>query len=321
MDHTIQIYRFCTIFDLGYYTKGLALYHSLEKVCNFHLYIFTPDEKCYNLLTQKNLPKATIIHVSEIEDGELKKIKNVRDVAEYFWTIKASCINYLFEKYNLDLVSYVDADIYFYSSPEPIFKELGNNSVLITPHNFSPKYEKELKNGIFNAGYITFRNDDLGMSALNWWNQRCREWCFGRKENGKFGDQLYINELSNFIGVHTLKHKGILANWNVQQFRIRIDEGIIFCEAENNETFNVIFFHFHYLKFFNSKEVELGRKYISAEVYSIFYKPYIQYLLELATFNMQGAVDKTFSWKTPILYMKRKIQNTYNIIPIDELIK
>ena len=316
MDNLTQIYRFCTIFDSSYYTKGLALYYSLEKVCNFHLYIFTPDAECYNLLEQKKLPNATLIHLSEIEDNELIRIKTERDVAEYFWTIKASCINFLFEKYNLDLVSYVDADIFFYSSPEPFFKELGNSSVLITPHNFSPQYVGELKNGIYNAGFITFRNDELGKSGLYWWNQKCREWCFKRKENGKFGDQLYLNELSNFKGVHTLKHKGTLANWNVQQFQFLVENDSIYIKTLNKESQKVIFFHFHYLKYFKSKEVELGRKYISPEVYNIFYKPYIKYLLELAPFDMQGAVDKNFSWKTPILFVLRKLRGAYNIIPL-----
>ena len=316
-----QIYKFCTIFDSGYYTKGLALYYSLEKVCDFQLYIFTPDEKCYNLLAEKKLSRATLIRLSEIEDDELRKLKSIRDVAEYFWTIKASCINYLFEKYDLELVSYIDADIYFYSSPALIFDEMGKNSVLITPHNFSPKYQHEIKNGIYNAGFISFRNDNNGLSALNWWNKKCREWCYKKKENGKFGDQMYLNELSKSPGVHSLLHKGTLANWNVQQFQFENSDGKVTGFTNNGERFDLIFFHFHYLKFLKSREVELGRKYISHELFTIFYKPYIQYLLGLAPFDLQGAVNKPYSWKTPILYILRKLKNTYNIIPLAKVME
>jgi hypothetical protein len=316
-----QIYQFCTIFDSSYYTKGLALYYSLEKVCDFKLYIFTPDDKCYDLLIQKKLPKAIIIHLSEIEDEELKQIKMVRDVAEYFWTIKASCIDFLFKKNNLDIVTYVDADIFFYSSPDPILKELEDNSVLITPHNFSPKYQKELINGVYNAGFISFRNDVSGLIALNWWNSRCREWCYKKKENGKFGDQMYLNELSKFKGVHSLVHKGALANWNVQQFEYQIEDGKIIGTTESGESFEVIFFHFHYLKFLNSYEVELGRKYISSKIFEVFYKPYIRYLFELAPFEMQGALKKQLTWKTPLLYLLRKIKATYNIFSLSKVIE
>lgn len=319
MNNQAQIYKFCTIFDSGYYAKGLALYYSLEKYCEFQLYIFTPDKECYELLKHKNLSKAVIINLSEIEDDELKKIKELRDVAEYFWTIKASCIRFLFQKYNLDLVSYLDADIFFYSSPAPIFNEMGNNSVLITPHNFSPQYRNEIKNGIFNAGFISFRNDESGNRLLNWWDGKCRDWCFRKKEDGKFGDQMYLNDLSEYEFVHILKHKGTLANWNVQQFDFDISDGKIQGITDKNSRFDVIFFHFHYLKFLDSKEVELGRKYISSEVYDIFYKPYIKYLLTLASFEKQGVVKKTVSWKTPIIYIYRKLNNTYNIIPLEKL--
>jgi len=78
----------------------------------------------------------------------------------------------------------------------------------------------------------------------------------------------------------------------------------------------VILFHFHYLKFLNSHKVELGRKFIPSDVFKLFYKPYLKYLLELAPFEMQGAVIKKFSWKTPILYILRKLKGTYNIVPV-----
>jgi len=71
-----EIYNFCTIFDSGYYSKGLALYHSLQKVCNFHLYIFTPDKRCIQLLEDKNLPNSTVINFNNIEDEELLAVKS-----------------------------------------------------------------------------------------------------------------------------------------------------------------------------------------------------------------------------------------------------
>ena len=319
MNNQPQIYKFCTIFDSGYYAKGLALYYSLEKVCEFQLYIFTPDQECYDLLKCKNLSKAVLINLSTVEDDELKKIKTMRDVAEYFWTVKASCIRFLFEKYNVDLVSYLDADIFFYSTPAPIFEEMGDKSVLIIPHNFSPQYSKEIKNGVYNAGFISFRNDESGNRILNWWDRKCRDWCYRKKMDGKFGDQMYLNNLSEYDFVHVLKHKGTLANWNVQQFEFDNSDGKITGIKDNNARFEIIFFHFHYLKFLDSNEVELGRKYVSLQVYNMFYKPYIRYLLDLVSFEKQGVVRNAISWKTPLIYIYRKLTHTYNLISIDKL--
>lgn len=321
MNSLPEKYNYCTIFDYAYFAKGLALYHSLSKVCDFHLYIFSPDEKCISAIHQKNFPNVTVILFKEVETKELLEIKGTRTTGEYYWTIKASCIKYLFRNRKLNLVTYIDADSFFYSSPKPFFEELGNKSVLIVPHNFSPQYIKEIKNGIFNAGFISFRNDELGLISLDWWNEKCIEWCFTKKEDGKFGDQMYLNELAKFEGVHTLKHRGALANWNVQQYRLKkINESII-GETESKNEFEVVFYHFHYLKFLTTHEVELGRKYLSKEVFSLFYKPYIELLLELAPIESQGASAKNFSWKTPIIFLKRKIEGTYNIFSLSEFKK
>ena len=91
-----QRYNFCTIFDYSYFAKGLALYYSLNKVCDCHLYVFTPDERCKKALREKQFPNLTIVDFSEVENKELLEVKSKRDVAEYFWTIKGSCLEYLF---------------------------------------------------------------------------------------------------------------------------------------------------------------------------------------------------------------------------------
>lgn len=318
MNYSTEKYNFCTIFDSAYLTKGLALYHSLIKVCNFHLYIFSPDEKCISAIHQKNFPNVTVIPFKEVETKELLEIKGSRTIGEYYWTIKASCIKYLFKSIRLNFVTYIDTDSFFYSSPKPFFEELGDKSVLIVPHNFSPKYIREIKNGIYNAGFISFRNDKPGLIALDWWDEKCIEWCFSKKENGKFGDQMYLNSLAEFEGVHTLKHRGALANWNVQQYTFKKIKDAIIGETESYDEFEVIFYHYHYLKFLNSHKVELGRKYLSKDVFNLFYKPYIELLLELAPIESQGVSAKSFSWKTPILFFKRKIEGTYNIFSLSE---
>jgi len=313
-------YNFCTIFNSSYFAKGLALYFSLEKVCNFHLYIFTSDESSVRLLKEKKLNHATIIPISEIENAELLAVKPKRDIAEYFWTIKAYCIEYLFNSLNLDAVSYVDADTYFYSDPRPFFDEIGNDSVLIIPHNFSPKYKGEIKNGIFNAGYITFKNTEPGYEILRWWKVKCTEWCYKKKENGKFGDQMYLNSIADMKHVKILKHNGALANWNVQQYNFTRKNGKLFGLTNSGKSFEVVFFHFHYHKFYSNGDVEFGRKFLSKTVLELFYIPYTSYLYSLASLELNGAVEKKFTWKTPIISLRRKIERTYNIFSIRSLL-
>jgi hypothetical protein len=324
-------YNFCTLFDSNYLTRGLALYYSLEKHCaDFHLYIFAFDEKCYQVLRKINLNKATIISLTEFEDEQLLKVKPSRNNAEYCWTSTSSTILYLLQKYKVEMCTYLDADIFFYSSPKPIFDELGSKSILITKHRYSPQYNKEVKSGKYCVQFITFKNDENGLKALKWWRERCIEWCYARYEDGKFGDQLYLDDWTErFEGVQVLQHLGGgIASWNIQQYEFsKVNNRLIGTEIRSGNKFEVIFYHFHYLKFFTNGKVELGRRTLSKNVIDIFYKPYVRELDKLKSqiksldesINSNGLTDQPISWKTPILFLYRKAKGVYNIFDYDEM--
>jgi len=325
------MYNFCTLFDSNYLTRGLALYQSLEKHCaDFHLYIFAFDEKCFELLTKLNLGKVTIISLKEFEDEELLRVKPSRSSAEYCWTSTSSTILYVLEKYKVESCTYLDADIFFYSSSKPIFDELGAKSILITEHRYSPQYNKEVKSGKYCVQLITFKNDENGLKALKWWRERCIEWCYARYEDGKFGDQLYLDDWTKrFDGVHILKHPGGgIASWNVQQYSfVNENNKLVGIETQSGKKFEVIFYHFHYLRFFTNGKVELGRRELTQNVIDTFYKPYIRELDKLnhqvqsldSSINSNGLLEPSLSWKTPILFLYRKLKGVYNIFDYKEL--
>lgn len=90
------------------------------------------------------------------------------------------------------------------------------------------------------------------MKVLNWWRNACLEWCYNRFEEGRFGDQKYLDDWPvRFEGVHVLKHLGGgVAPWNMQQYLFKRENGILTGEVLNTgEKFEVIFFHFHSLMF------------------------------------------------------------------------
>lgn len=325
-------YNFCTLFDSNYLSRGIALYKSLEKHCeNFHLFIFAFDGRTYSILQKLNLQKATIIPLSDFEDEQLLKVKPTRSIAEYCWTSTSSTILYVLENFKVDNCTYVDADVYFYASPKPIFDELGNDSILITEHRYSPKYNKELKAGKYCVQFVTFKKDENGLKALRWWRERCLEWCYARYEDGKFGDQLYLDDWTErFQGVHVMQHLGGgLAAWNIQQYNfIRDNEKIFGEEISTGKKFEVIFYHFHYLKFFSNGKVELGRRTLSNQVLNIFYKDYIQLLDNISSeikkydslIDPNGTIIRKFNWKTPLLHIYRKILGVYNIFDKSKLL-
>ncbi len=319
------MYNFCTLFDSNYLTRGLALYYSLKEHCNhFHLYIFAFDTKSYEVLRKLNLSNATIISLKEFEDEKLLSVKSSRTIAEYCWTSTSSTVLYVLEKYKVESCTYIDADIYFYSSPQPIFDEMNDGSILITEHRYSPQYNKEIKSGKYCVQFVTFKNDDRGLTALKWWRDRCIEWCYARYEDGKFGDQLYLDDwTTRFSGVHVLQHKGGgLASWNVQQYDFSLDGNkIIGKEINTGEKFPVIFYHFHYLRLYKNGKLDLGRRLLTNQVINIFYKPYLKKLDEYKeqiekiddSFNSNGELVYPLNWKTPLLFVYRKLKNVYNV--------
>lgn len=317
--------NFCTLFDSNYLSRGLALYYSLEQHCpSFKLYIFAFDDRAYKILNAMGLQHAVIISLREFEDEKLLAVKPTRNRAEYCWTSTSSTILFVLDHYQVESCTYLDADLFFYSSPEPIFTEMGEQSILLTEHRYSPQYNKEVKSGKYCVQFVTIKNDERGRQALEWWRDRCLEWCYAYYEDGKFGDQLYLDDWTErFSGTHVLQHLGGgLASWNVQQYEFNQQNGTLTGKhITTGETFPVIFYHFHYLRFYTNGKVELGRRVLTQQVFDIFYKPYIRRLRELDQVIKKydpelipgGASPEPVSWKTPLLFVYRKLKNVYNL--------
>ena len=276
--------NFCTLFNSNYLSRGLVMYESLLKHCdNFHLYIFAFDDKCYDFLKSQNYNHVTVVSLNEFENDELLRIKPSRSKSEYCWTCSSSTILYSINKFGLKHCTYIDADILFYSNPRVLVDEMGDKSVLITAHRYTSLYDQSLISGKYCVQFITFKNDERGMKALNWWKDSCIEWCYAKVEDEKFGDQKYLDEFEKrFEGIYKLKHLGGgLAPWNIQQYKFEIDnDKLIGIEIKTNQKFEPVFFHFHGLKFYENNIVcyasELYK--LNKQVQNIFYKPYIKLL-------------------------------------------
>ena len=267
---------YVTLFDSNYLTRGLVMYKSLLRhEEDFHLWIVCFDDLAYKILNQLNLEKATLISLAEFEDEELLNIKSGRTHVEYLWTCTPSVALYVLEnETNVDAITYLDADLMFFSSPEPIFKEMGDSSVLITEHRYLPEFDKSESNGIYNVQFIVFRRDNEGLKAVKWWRDRCIEWCFNRAEDNKFGDQKYLDDWTNrFKNVCVLQHLGAgLAPWNSAQYSITKKQNIIFVEGEP-----LIFYHFHALKLYRFNFSHLFPNYpLTSEVRKWIYKIYLK---------------------------------------------
>jgi len=277
---------FCTYFDRNYLYKAMALIESLtaHAEADFHLFIVCLDEITRTLLKRMQLPNISLIPLHEIEARDLPLLtaRGNRSLVEYYWTLTPTVILRLLERNpEVDILTYLDADLYFFSSPEPIFEELGTGSVLVHEHRFTPEFEKKfLVNGRFNVGLLCFKRDSRGLQVLQWWRDRCNEWCYARNEQGKFGDQAYLDEWpSRFEGVVISQNEGVgVAPWN--------QGGLVFSTGPNGSPLvnnkPLIFYHFHNFKMLSPQFAVpiTGVEYpLSVEILKLCVVPYLNSIL------------------------------------------
>lgn len=250
-----MMYNFCTLFDKNFLTRGLALCESLLKFCpDFKIWMLCMDAESYEMLKKLNLDKIIPLKLEEIEDKGLLSVKNTRTTSEYCWMMSSSLPLYILEKIGVDMITYLDADLYFFQPPNAIYDEFADNSIMIIPHWFPEKNKSQEKtSGIYNVGMLIFRNDKNGLECLRWWKERCIEWCYAYYEDGKLGDQMYLNVWpKKFNEICVLQNRGAnVASWNIKGYSFFKKQNKLWLKVlENKKEFPLIFYHYHGLKFF-----------------------------------------------------------------------
>ncbi len=236
---------FCTLFDSGYLIKGLAMIRSLERFCpGMRIHVLCMDEQTKVILEDLQMPFVQCVSLVEVETEALLKAKADRGVAEYCWTLSSGFTwHVMTNNTDIDLLTYVDADLMFYSDVQPLFDEIGDASIAIIEHRFTPRLKDREVNGRFCVEWVSFRRDEQGLACLTRWRDQCLDWCYYRLEDGKMGDQKYLDEWpERYSKCHILMHPGAgIAPWNYAQYRFgRNGQGGITVDGDA-----LIFYHFH----------------------------------------------------------------------------
>ncbi len=274
--------NFCTLFDKNYMSRGIAMYQSLiVHNENFHLYIFSFDDVCDETLRKMNLGKVTVVSLKDFEDERLLAVKLNRTRTEYCWTCTSSVILFCLEKYKLSNCTYLDADLFFYQSPQLLVNEMPEKyHVMITSHRYTSYYDQSKRSGKYCVQFMYFDNTEKSLQVLKWWRERCLEWCYNRIEEGKFGDQKYLDDwTSRFDCVWELKNLGGgLAPWNIQQYKFESDSDGE--EIKSGNKFTRVFYHFHGVKFYDNGKIILAPNtyHINTNVKEVFYRSYFENL-------------------------------------------
>ena len=235
---------FCTLFDRNYLLKGVVMLRSITRHCpGARVFVLAMDDVTAGILNQLAIPGVVTIPVAAVEDEEVLAAKSGRSIAEYCWTLGSVLLWHVVEHYpEIELVTYLDADLMFFSPVEPLFDEMGAGSISIIEHRYTPRLAHLKAYGRFNVQWVAFRRDADGLDCLRSWRAQCLEWCFARVEKGKLGDQTYLDAWpGKYKALRILDHKGAgVAPWYYPNYRVttRADDILV-------DGVPLVFYHFH----------------------------------------------------------------------------
>lgn len=199
----------------------------------------------------------TIIPVEEIGIPDFEDLWKKYTIIEFNTCVKPFYFQYFICKYpEIEYLYYFDPDTFVYGNLKIIEKEFGNSGkTLITPHINTPinlGYEMPEENrfliyGIYNLGFLGFRDPGPDNPIIAWWKDRTFHLGYNRTEEGLFVDQLWFNFVPIFFdGVIISKHPGLnMAPWNLHE-RTLNDKGFILYE---NDNYPLVFYHFSNYKY------------------------------------------------------------------------
>jgi len=216
--------NFVTLFDRVFLPQGLALHASMHRHLRaYTLWILCVDDETFRVLTNLALPNVRLLRLSEVETPELAAVRPGRSRGEYCWTLTPFAPAFVFQSApEVRRVTYIDADLWFIADPAAVFDEFDRSgkSVLVTEHAYSPEHDHSPVYGKFCVQFVTFERE-RGERVRQDWAAKCLDWCFARVEEGKFGDQKYLDAWPREFGanVHVLANRELLqAPWNAERF-------------------------------------------------------------------------------------------------------
>ena len=276
--------HYVTLFDSVFLPQALALHASMQRHVNsYKLWMLCVDDLAHELLTRLALANCEPLKLSALETTKLLAVKPLRSRGEYCWTLTPFAPRFVFEAdESVRRVTYIDADIWFRKDPAPIFDEFGKSGakVFITDHGYAPEYDQSATSGQYCVQYMVFERDG-GEPVRQWWEDRCVEWCYARFEDGKFGDQKYLDDWPYRFKslVHVLRQQEwAQAPWNATRYPYS----------------QAVFFHFHGLRIAPGRRFDLGPIYpLSQTTIENVYEPYlIDLRAGIATLEKLGFVAR-----------------------------
>jgi len=175
---------------------------------------FNPDDECFTIILSNELSirKSAWVHFKYT-------------ILELNTAVKASAIEYLTKKYDIDRLVYFDPDIKVYLPLDDLLLQLDSNDVLLTPHllqpiddEFYPGEIDILRSGSYNLGFVALRINEATLRLAHWWQEKLYDHCYVDLPRGLFTDQRWMDLVPGiFPNVGIIRQPGYnVAYWNIK---------------------------------------------------------------------------------------------------------
>ncbi len=272
--------HYCTTLDHAALARGLALHQSLlAHGGKFALTVLAMDDAAAAGLERSQAAHLRVILASELASRfpALAGAQRDRTKREF----QATCVPWLMRHLLAELpagerLTHLAADVYFFSSPEAVFKEVGDAPVGLVPFRPGAAVIYLEAYGRFNPGWLSLRNDAVGNAAATDWAERCAAWCFEILEPHRYGNQKYLDTWpARFPEAKVITHPGVLvAPWNLPDTKISPGPRI--------GGTPLIGYQFHGLAHLDRQLYDAGLEAYgaspTAELRDVIYQPYLQQL-------------------------------------------
>lgn len=299
-----EMRHYATVVSHEYLPHLKVLFASMQRHCRpfkLHVYCWDAETRAWCDSADQSEMQG---HGSMAEGLSFATPGLSRTKAETIWTLRSAWSEIVSRKNDLPVVQ-VDADLMFFSSPEPLFAEVGSAKLGVISHNFGhgdtpgPTVKTHGRYGTFNAGMVVINDPSVAWR----WSEMTRWWCYdhvqtmrdvrerktlsGREAefvemfDGKqlYSDQVYLDYLFDEFDGHFVEHPGaMVAPWNIHRSPLSQD-------ADGNPLVagqRVITYHYHSMKLDPVMPVILkpaNDEYeLTDEHVRLFYLPYLEEL-------------------------------------------
>lgn len=248
------------------------------------------------------------------------------DLTEFCTAIKPLCFEYLFDAEGYGSATYLDPDIYCFSSFDPVYARLESHSIVLSPHilTIEERYGGDLWENLFlwagsyNLGFLALRNSGPARKLLRWWAGVLRDECFVDNRRFTATDQKWMVFAPMFFDaseLHIDRDMGIdAAPWNFYEREFFEREGRVWVRNRIDpavEPTPLMFVHYSNYKYSELlrgvvKHYNLKREYADLP---LVFDPYVAALRQgrMADFLPLEYSYNTFDDGTTISPLNRRI--------------